>query len=103
MEHRRIVGIDLGIATSHTVVIADEAAKVIARRRCSPNVESLIKVEQAALNGSLDKRLDVVMEPTGAAWLPVAVFFTSRGHNVYRVSSSKAHDLRRFLSRHAKS
>jgi transposase len=31
------------------------------------------------------------------------VFFTRRGHAVYRVSSAKAADLRRFLHRHAKS
>jgi transposase len=30
------------------------------------------------------------------------VFFCARGHTVYRVSSAKAHDLRRVLSRHAK-
>jgi transposase len=46
--------------------------------------------------------LSVVMEPTGAAWLPVAVFFIRRGHLVYRVSSAKASDLRKFLVRHAK-
>jgi hypothetical protein len=45
----------------------------------------------------------VVIEPTGPAWLPVAVFFTARGHKVFRVSSQKAADLRRFLSGHAKS
>jgi transposase len=44
----------------------------------------------------------VVVEPTGPAWLPVAVFFGRRGHLVVRVSSAKAADLRRFLSRHAK-
>ena len=43
------------------------------------------------------------MEPTGPAWLPVAVYFLQRGHRVYRVSSAKASALRRFLSRHAKS
>ena len=43
------------------------------------------------------------MEPTGPAWLPIAVFFTQRGHTVFRVSSAKAAALRRFLSRHAKS
>ena len=42
------------------------------------------------------------MEPTGPAWLPIAVFFSARGHLVYRVSSAKAADLRRFLSRHTK-
>jgi len=47
--------------------------------------------------------LEVVVEPTGPAWLPIAVFFTARGHTVYRVGSAKAHDLRRFLRRHAKS
>ena len=47
--------------------------------------------------------LEVVLEPTGPAWLPVAVFFGRRGHAVYRVSSQKASDLRKFFSRHAKS
>jgi transposase len=61
-------------------------------------------VEQAALAQTpAGTRLEVVVEPTGPAWLPIAVFFTQRGHIVYRVSSAKAHDLRRVLSRHAKS
>lgn len=42
------------------------------------------------------------MEPTGPAWLPIAVFFSARDHLVFRVSSQKAADLRRFFSRHAK-
>ena len=46
--------------------------------------------------------LEVVIEPTGPAWLPIAVFFSARGHLVHRVSSAKAADLRRFLSRHTK-
>jgi transposase len=61
-------------------------------------------VEQAALAETpAGTRLEVVVEPTGPAWLPIAVFFAARGHTVYRVSSAKAHDLRRVLSRHAKS
>jgi transposase len=47
-------------------------------------------------------RLEVIVEPTGPAWMPIAVFFTSRGHVVFRVSSAKASDLRKFLSRHTK-
>ena len=43
------------------------------------------------------------MEPTGPAWLPVVVFFEKRGHLVFRASSAQSADLRRFLSRHAKS
>jgi transposase len=67
-------------------------------------VESLSAVERAALAGAPEgTRLAVVFEPTGPAWMPIAVFFARRGHAVYRVSSARASDLRKFLRRHAKS
>jgi transposase len=104
MTQRRLVGIDLGIASSHTVRVLDEAGREVCRRRCLPTVASLDAIEAAALAGTAaGTRLEVVFEPTGPAWLPIAVFFTARGHLVFRVSSAKASDLRRFLSRHAKS
>lgn len=101
---RRLVGIDLGIASAHTVRVLDGDGQQVCRRRCEPTVEDFARIEAAALAGTeAGTRLEVVIEPTGPAWLPVAVFFTGRGHTVYRVSSAKAADLRRFLSRHAKS
>ncbi|GAA4263891.1 IS110 family transposase [Dactylosporangium darangshiense] len=101
---RRLAGIDLGIASAHTVRVLDDSGREVCRRRCEPSVASLTVIEQAALAGApRGTRLEVVMEPTGPAWLPIAVFFSTRGHGVYRVSSQKAADLRRFLSRHAKS
>jgi transposase len=104
MSHRRLVGIDLGIATAHTVRVLDGEGTIVAKRKAWPTVDSLTEVERAALAGCPDgAMLEVVIEPTGPAWLPVAVFFSSRGHTVFRVSSQKAADLRRFLSRHAKS
>lgn len=104
MGCRRLVGIDLGIASDHTVRVLSEDGREVCRRRCHPSVESLKLIEQAALAGAdPGTRLEVVFEPTGPAWLPIAVFFTARGHLVFRVSSAKAADLRRFLSRHAKS
>jgi transposase len=104
MNHRRLVGIDLGIATAHTVRVLDGEGNIVAKRKAWPTVESLSTVEAAALAGCPEgTRLEVVIEPTGPAWLPIAVFFTARGHQVFRVSSQKAADLRRFLSRHAKS
>lgn len=103
MGHRRLVGIDLGIASAHTVRVIDEAGQTIAKRKCWPTAESLGEVEAAALATTPSgTRLEVIMEPTGPAWLPIAVFFGSRGHLVYRVSSAKAADLRRFFSRHTK-
>jgi transposase len=103
MSHRRLVGIDLGIASAHTVRVLDEDGTTIAKRKAWPTLESLGEIEAAALDGCPPgTRLEVVMEPTGPAWMPIAVFFTTRGHVVHRVSSAKAHDLRRFLSRHTK-
>jgi transposase len=104
VNHRRLVGIDLGIASAHTVRVLDGEGTTLAKRKAVPTVESLSQIEAVALARTPEgTRLEVVIEPTGPAWLPIAVFFSSRGHTVYRVSSAKAADLRRFLSRHAKS
>jgi transposase len=104
MDDRRLVGIDLGITSAHTVRVLAGDGSLVCRRKAIPTVDSLAQVEHVALAetpaGTL---LEVVVEPTGPAWLPIAVFFAARGHIVYRVSSAKAHDLRRVLSRHAKS
>jgi len=101
---RRLVGIDLGIASRHSVRVLEADGQVVGRSSCVPAVESLAAVERAALAGApAGTRLAVVFEPTGPAWMPIAVFFARRGHAVYRVSSAKAADLRRFLRRHAKS
>lgn len=103
MSDRRLVGIDLGIASAHTVRVLDESGATVAKRKAWPTAASLGEVEAAALAGCrAGTRLEVIVEPTGPAWLPIAVFFANRGHVVFRVSSQKAADLRRFLSRHTK-
>lgn len=103
MSNRRLVGIDLGIASAHTVRVLDGEGNTVAKRKAWPTVDSLSEVEAAALVGCPDSTpLEVVVEPTGPAWLPIAVFFAARVHVVHRVSSAKAADLRRFLSRHTK-
>src|SRR6266568_3620298 len=104
MAERRIAGIDLGIASAHTVVVLTGEGTEVCRRKCVPTAESLGWIEQQALEGAPEGTvLEVVLEPTGPAWLAPAVFFGRRGHAVYRVSSQKASDLRKFLHRHAKS
>jgi transposase len=101
---RRIVGLDLGVATAHTAQVLDEQLQVVCKRKVVPTVAGFAALEEAALAGAVKgARLEVVIEPTGAAWLPVAIWFTRRSHTVFRVSTQKAHDLRKFLSRHAKS
>ncbi len=87
----------------HAVRILDGEGATLTKRKAFPTVESLTQLERVALDGTpAGTRLEVVIEPTGPAWLPIAVFFISRGHCVYRVSSAQSADLRRYLSRHAK-
>lgn len=101
---RRLVGIDLGIASEHTVRIWDGAGGKIGAARCWPNRSSLLALEERAMaDAPAGTVLEVVFEPTGPAWFPVARFFAGRGHRVFRVSSAKAADLRRFYRRHTKS
>ena len=76
---------------------------MLAERRAVPT-ESLEATCEVALRGAPEGTvLEVVIEPTGPARLPIAVSFPARGHRVSRVSSEKASDLRRFSSRQAKS
>ena len=78
MNDRRLVGIDLGIASADIVQVLDGEGNTMAKRKAWPTVESLSEIETAALVGcSHDARLEVIVEPTGPAWLPIAVFFTA--------------------------
>jgi transposase len=101
---RRIVGLDLGVASDHTAVILDQTGAELGRRRVRPTRASLEALRQAALTGAeAGVTVEVVVEPTGPAWRPVAVFFAATGDVVYRVSTQKAADLRRYYRRHHKS
>jgi hypothetical protein len=76
----RVLGIDLGITSDHTAVVVDDAGSICARRRARSTVASLAALEAAALaTANPGTQLVVVIEPTGPAWLPVAVFFGRRG------------------------
>jgi transposase len=94
---------DLGITSAHHAVVIDETCRVVARSRAHPTVDSLGALERLALEGAPeDTELEVVIDPTGAAWLPVAVFFIRRGHRVFRPDVSQTAHLRRALARRAK-
>src|SRR5664280_1788443 len=65
---RRSVGVDLGIASDHTVRVLRGDGSEVCRRRTRPTVESLTLLETAALTGApAGTRLEVVTEPTGPA------------------------------------
>ncbi len=48
MNHRRLVGINLGIASAHTVRILDVRGPTMATRKRWPTAQSLAEVEGTA-------------------------------------------------------
>ncbi|MDQ3928750.1 MAG: IS110 family transposase [Chloroflexota bacterium] len=100
----RTSGIDLALTSAHQAVIAD------AQGRCLTPVftfhttpADLERLLARARDGAPDTPLQVVLEPTGMAWFPIAVFFARHGVPIYLVNSQEVADLRRYYQRHAKS
>jgi hypothetical protein len=64
---RRLVGIDLGIASRHSVRVLECDGRVAGRLSCVPTVESLAAVERAALAGAPDGTRLAVVSGSGRA------------------------------------
>lgn len=97
---RRILGMDLGITSAHQAAVIDETCRVVARGKAFPTKDGLEALERLALEGAPEgTELEVVIDPTGAAHHPVAVFFTGRGHRVFRPDASRTAHLRKGLAR----
>jgi hypothetical protein len=56
MNHRRLVGIDLGIATAHTVRVLDGEGTVLAKRKAWPTVTAAVDRDLMAVVMSLPLR-----------------------------------------------
>lgn len=100
----RTIGIDLSVKGEHKAIIADEQGCFIGpvlTFHTEPG--SLRHLLELAQKGDADVELQAVMEPTGMAWFPVAVFLIRHGVAVYLVNSQQVADLRRYFKKHAKS
>jgi transposase len=100
----RTIGIDLSAKGEHKGVVADERGRFVSpiiHFRTDP--ASLMRLLEVAQEGNSDQQLQTVMEPTGMAWFPVAVFLIRQGVIVYLVNSQQVADLRKYYKKHAKS
>lgn len=100
----RTIGIDLSAKGEHKAVIVDEAGHFVSpviRFRTEP--ASMTRLLEMAQEGNPDGQLQAVMEPTGMAWFPVAVFLLRHGVTIYLVNSQQVADLRKYFKKHAKS
>ncbi|HSH79169.1 MAG TPA: transposase [Herpetosiphonaceae bacterium] len=100
----RTIGIDLALTSAHKAVVADDQGRyltpVFSVHTTPVDLERLLA---RGRDGAPNTPVQVVMEPTGMAWFPIAVFFARHGVPVYLVNSQEVADLRRYYQRHAKS
>lgn len=100
----RTIGIDLSAKGEHKAVVVDETGRFVSpllRFRTEP--ASLTRLLEIAQESNADGQLQAVMEPTGMAWFPVAVFLIRHSVTVYLVNSQQVADLRKYFKKHAKS
>lgn len=101
---KRIIGIDLAVTAVHKAMIFDPAcAKFIGGqitfRARSDDLDRLLR--RARQDVPDDVELIAILEATGMAWYPVAVYLENQGVAVYRVNGQKTKDFRRALWKHA--
>ncbi len=101
----RYIGLDLALTTAHKAIVIDDRGQAIAPvLSVQTSAAGLEQLFQRAREGCpADEPLVVVMEPTGMAWFPVAVFCQRQGVKTYLVNSQQVADLRRYYRKHAKS
>lgn len=100
----RTIGIDLSAKGEHKAVIVDETGRFVSpviRFRTEP--ASMTRLLEMAREGKADGQVQAVMEPTGMAWFPVAIFLVRHSVTVYLVNSQQVADLRKYFTKHAKS
>ena len=77
----RYIGLDLAQTTSHKALVIDEGGQVVTPvlsvKTSAISLELLFA--HAREGAPADEPLIVVMEPTGMAWFPIAVFCQRHG------------------------
>ncbi|HZA24292.1 MAG TPA: IS110 family transposase [Dehalococcoidia bacterium] len=99
----RSVGIDLSLQSSHRAEALDESGQQCGHLSFRTTPQGLEALAQLCTQSG--DRLTVVMEPTGLAWLPIALFLRASFPQavLVRAKEQKVVGLRRFLGGSAKS
>ena len=95
------LGIDVACRAAHQASLADEAGRFAwSGRRFRTTPEDLAQLwAQIPASASVQ----VVMEPTRNAWVPLAAWFRRHGVIVIMVPPEQSADLRDYYSKHVKS
>ena len=102
------VGVDLALVGQNRASVYDPHRKQYLDSSFSfdgsyEGYEYLLKRVYRHVAEGEEAELHFIMEPTGLAWMPLSCFLVIRGHKVYRASTQKSSDFRKFLSKYTKS
>jgi hypothetical protein len=93
----RTIGLDLAVQAAHKAVVLDEHGRfctpILTVHTRSSDLDLLLA---RARDGAPSAEVQLVMEPTGKAWLPIAVYYARQAVPVYLVNSQEVADLRRY-------
>ena len=103
VKHYINIGIDLGIKAQNHAQIRDENGKK-PRHDYSffTTKESLDQICAQAKIYSPHAKIRFIIEATGMAWFPIAIYGKTHNHSVVRVKPQKTRDLRKVYSRNKK-
>ncbi len=100
----RTIGIDLAVKADHRAVVVDEQGRFLTPvLKVATRAAALAQLLTQARAGAPACPLSAVLEPTGMAWFPVAVYLLRQGVTVYLVKCQQVAALRRYYRCQAKS
>ena len=94
------LGIDVACRAPHQASLADAAGRLAwsgRKFRTTPN-----DLEQLWDQLPDDAQVEVIMEPTRNAWVPLTAWFQARGATVWLVPPEQSADLRDYYHKHTK-
>lgn len=81
------IGLDLAVQAAHKAVVVDEQGNFLTPLlTVHTRPDELDHLLRRARNGQETQELQVVMEPTGMAWFPIAVYLIRHNVRVYLVN-----------------
>ena len=99
-EHDFTLGVDLACSAAHVATLADATGRLVWSNHRFRT--ATVELERLWAKLPAGARLQLVIEPTRNAWVPLAAWFRARGVAVILVPPEQSADLRRYYQKHTK-
>ncbi len=98
----RRIGVDLGMKSNHKIVVVDESGNTGRPTSIEFSLDGFQTLLDKALNGQDRCTTQVLMEPTGNVWLPLAAFLRAHGVPIVMNNTQKVSAFRKVLRQYVK-